>query len=109
MLDRIASVAKMGAMTRLGTAVVLFVTAIWGVIVWRLNYKSIRTNLSSHIYMTLHPTLYAISFVAVVFGFATAISALRSPGNRNGRVPTILLTMLAILPDFSCTAGLRAA
>lgn len=105
-LDSFASMTKMGAWTRLGTAVVLFVTAIWGVTVWRLNYKSIRINLSSDIYITLYPILYAISLVAVVFGFATAISALRSPGNRNGRVPTILLTVLAILCVWTAMSGL---
>lgn len=97
---------KTGAWTRLGTTVVLFITAIWGVIVWRINDKSIRTNLSSDIYIAIHPILYAISLVAVIFGFATAISALRSPGNRNGRVLTILLAVLAILCVWAAISGL---
>lgn len=96
-LDSIASMTKTRAWIRLGTTVVLLVTAIWGAIVWRINYKSIRINLSSDIYATLHPILYAISLVAVGFGFATAISSLRSPGNRDGWVPTTLLAVLAIL------------
>lgn len=106
MRDSVASMTKAGAWIRFGTTVVLLVTAIWGVIVWRINYKSIRINLSSDIYATLHPILYAISLVAVGFGLATAISSLRSPGNRDGWVPTSLLAVLAILCVWAAISGL---
>ena len=105
-LDSITGMTKTGAWTRLGVTAVLFVTAIWGAIVWRLNYKSIRINLSSDIYAILHPIHYVISLVAVVFGFTTAISALRLPGDRNGRVPTTLLTVLVILCVWGAMSGL---